>query len=347
MVQHKKYTLTVLDICQETVDCRTIKFKQPNLRKIKYCAGQYLSLIFHINGRLYVRPYSFSSAPSVDSTLDITVKKVQNGIVSSYIIDKLEVGDVIEVLEPMGNFKYNISINKTIYLWGAGSGITPLFSIIKEVLNTNQNTSIHLIYSNKNQESVIFKKQISQLQKDYSSVFSVTYFYSQAEKVISNQDFYPGRITSNFVTSLLTQNSHIKESVHYICGPSDLKDDIKNILLKLEVPFSSIYTEDFKLNIDEREFDNVKYSQVTIFFEGGGTEFFVPKGKSVLEVALDNDIAIPYSCQTGNCNTCKGRLKTGQLKMLGKPKEIGCLGQNDYLLCCSYPLTDKVSIELI
>lgn len=103
----KQYTLTIQDIRKETKDTITLCFKQPGLRKIKYQAGQYIILMVRINGRKYARPYSFSSAPSVDSFLEVTVKRVCNGIVSNYINDQIKIGDSIEVLEPMGELCFN------------------------------------------------------------------------------------------------------------------------------------------------------------------------------------------------------------------------------------------------
>ena len=103
----KKYTLSVQDIRSETDETITLCFKQPSLRKIKYQAGQYITLIVMINGRKYARPYSFSSSPSIDSSLEVTIKRVSQGIVSNYLNTEVKIGDVIEVLEPMGDFTYN------------------------------------------------------------------------------------------------------------------------------------------------------------------------------------------------------------------------------------------------
>jgi ring-1,2-phenylacetyl-CoA epoxidase subunit PaaE len=161
----KNYSLTILEIIQETVDTKTFVFKNPIFNKIKYEAGQYLTLLLRINGRKYVRPYSFSSTPLVDSLLSITVKRVSNGIVSNYIHNFFKVGDVIEVMEPMGDFVLNKKESiHSIYFWGVGSGITPLFSLIKEVLNSRPNTVVHLVYGNKNEESTIFKTQLKKIQ---------------------------------------------------------------------------------------------------------------------------------------------------------------------------------------
>ena len=344
----KLYTLTIQEIRKETEDTITICFKQPGLRKIIYRAGQYITLIVWIDGRKYARPYSFSSAPSVDATLDVTVKRVPNGVVSNYINSELKVGDVLEVLEPMGDFTYeSFHPMQTIFLWGVGSGITPLFSIIKEVLHELAVTALHLIYGNQNQESTIFRNQLSLLKQEYPTVFFMNNFYSQIDNVIESNTFHKGRISSEFVTHLVAQHKNVKESLHYICGPTGLKDTIQISLMDLGVPSSSIFVEEFELVIDPKELQDVEDSNVTVFFQGEESNFFVPKGKSILDVALDNDIELPYSCQTGNCSSCKAKLKEGQLKMIGLTKEREDLAKEEFLLCCSYPLTNPISIEVI
>ncbi len=344
----KHYTLTIQEIRKETKDAITLCFKQPGLQKIKYQAGQYITLIVKINGRKYARPYSFSSAPSVDATLEITVKRMPDGIVSNFINNELKVGDVVEVLEPMGDFTSNrINPINHVYLWGVGSGITPLFSLIKEILHSQSNTVIHLIYGNKNQDSAIFSKQLSHLKKDYPTAFFLTNFYSQVDFIEQSNTIQKGRISTSFIIQLLAQHKNVKESVHYICGPKDLKEIIKSTLMELTVPSSSIFSEEFELVIDPIELEGVEDSKVSVLFQGRHSEIFVPKGKSVLDVALDNDIDMPYSCQTGNCNTCMAKLKDGQLKMLGLTKKRDDLAYDEFLLCCSYPLTKAISIEVI
>jgi ring-1,2-phenylacetyl-CoA epoxidase subunit PaaE len=344
----KQYTLTIQEIRKETKDTITLCFEQPCLRKVKYLAGQYATLFFRIDGRKYARPYSFSSAPSLDDTLNVTVKRVSKGIVSNYINNVLKVGDVIEVLEPMGDFTFDCTKpEKSIYLWGVGSGITPLYSILKEVLNTHPTRPVYLIYGNKNQESTIFKSQLNLLKQEYPNIFSMTNFYSQEDIGDDSNVNYKGRINSDFVSRLLTQHDNINESVHYICGPSGLKNIITSSLIEFGIPATSVFVEDFELVIDPKDLEQIEDSNVTVFFNGKSSQIFVPKGKSILDVALDNDIEIPYSCQTGNCSTCKAKLKEGQLKMLGLTKERVDLAKDEFLLCCSYPLTKAINLEVI
>jgi ring-1,2-phenylacetyl-CoA epoxidase subunit PaaE len=343
-----KYSLTIQEIRRETEDTVTLAFKQPGLRKIKYKAGQYITLLLTINGRKYARPYSFSSSPSLDSLLEITVKKIPNGIVSNYINSNLKVGDIVEILEPAGDFIFDdLNNDLNVYLWGVGSGITPLFSILKEALFRKKNQSIHLIFGNKNPESTIFFDQINKLQNEFINTFNVTFLYSKVENLIDNKGISNTRITPEIVKSLFSQNDKLNTSLHYICGPNNLKTNIQKTLIELGIPLTSIFTEEFNLVVDSKELSSVLDCNVCINNHGEKIEIFVPKGQNILHLALDNDIDIPYSCQTGSCSTCKIKLVEGQLKMVGLEKNRTDLEKNEFLLCCSYPLSSKISIEVI
>jgi ring-1,2-phenylacetyl-CoA epoxidase subunit PaaE len=341
----KKYTLKVEAIKKETADSLTLCFKQPGLRKIKYLSGQYLTLSFRINGRKYVRPYSFSSAPSVDSFLEVTIKRVPEGIVSNYIHNQIQVGDLIEVMEPLGNFVYTPNEeDNEIYFWGVGSGITPLLSIIKYILVTYPTLKVHLIYGNKNPESTIFLETLNQLIALHSSLFKVTHFFSHSQIENNSPNFFQGRINKHFILGLLKNTPF--NTKHYICGPDGLKHIIRETLEDLNISLNTIFSEDFELIKDPKDFEDITSQEVKISFQENDTFVVVEKGKSVLEAALDAGIDLSYSCQTGNCNTCKGKLKTGELKMIGLAKERDDLEKDDYLLCCSYPMTDNIYIKI-
>ena len=342
-----KFSLTINDIKRETSETCTICFKQPGLRKIRYKSGQFMTLFFRINGRQYSRSYSFSSSPSINNFLEITVKKIPGGIVSNYINDILKIGDVVEVSEPMGTFIVDESKqNENIYLWGVGSGITPLYSILNEILVTNKAKSINLIYGNKNKDSSIFYDQLRNLQKQFSNIFNLINFYSQEINFIENEVNLKGRISSNFILNLISKDDLFINSIHYICGPRSMKDLIKNELSNFGLPSNSIFEEEFELVIDSKEFNSITNSNVNINFKEKEYQIFVPIGKSILEAALDNNIEIPYSCQTGNCDTCLAKVKSGELKMLGMQNKRKDLTNNEYLLCCSYPLTNQVFLEV-
>jgi ring-1,2-phenylacetyl-CoA epoxidase subunit PaaE len=225
-----KISLSIVDIKKETEDATTICFKQPGIRKVKYQAGQYLTLILRINGRQYLRPYSFSSAPSVDKLLEITVKRIELGIVSNFICNNLKIGDVVEAIEPMGDFVYNpLKSTKNIFLWGVGSGITPLYSILKELLNGQiiSHYNIHLVYGNKDQKSTIFHDNLKSLQSKFSDNFKITNFYSRGNLDVDIESNKIGRINKDYINNLFSEGK-LNDSFHFICGPNALKELITN-----------------------------------------------------------------------------------------------------------------------
>lgn len=340
------YTLRVIEIRKETEDTITLCFKQPALRKIRYKAGQYLSLIFRINGRRYVRPYSFSSAPLLDTNIEVTVKRVPNGIVSNHIHDRVKVGDVIEVFEPMGDFIYKPKENiKNIYFWGVGSGITPLISLIKEVLTAEIPIKVNLIYGNRNFDTIIFSELIKSLSKNHPDQLKVWYFLSRLTLKNSEPYIIEGRISKDAVLSIVDQ-TEVMNTMHYICGPTGLKESVKKALRTLNIPSENILSEDFELAKNPNDFRNIHTQTIKLRFNNAEYDLEVIKGKSILETALDAGVELPYSCQTGNCSTCKAACLTGQVKMIGLNKDRSDLASNEYLLCCSHPLTNDVCVAI-
>lgn len=344
----KHYTLKVIGLRTETADTLTVVFKQPGLKKIQYQAGQYLTLIFKINGRRYIRPYSFSSAPGVDLDLEVTVKQVLGGIVSNHISDQLKTGDLIEVMEPMGSFTLNpdlITADTHLVFWGAGSGITPLFSLIKEALHQNIAKQVTLVYGNRSFESVIFKDKIEVLKTAYPN-FTSWNFHTKLSVDEANKTIIEGRIDPSKVLSVMQAEGDLNNTLHYICGPTGLKGSVKTALLNLGVKHQSIQTEDFEIVRDPVEFENISTRMVVVVKAGVKSVVEVVKGKSILEAALDAMIDLSYSCQTGNCLVCKAVLLQGEVKMIGltsKPEELNA---DECLLCCSFPLVDNVEVAV-
>jgi ring-1,2-phenylacetyl-CoA epoxidase subunit PaaE len=341
-----KYSLKIQEIRKETKDTITLCFKQPALRKIRYQAGQYISISFRINGRKYTRPYSFSSSPSGDTFLETTIKRIPNGVLSNYIHDNVVVGDIVEVLEPMGDFVHNESETfDEIFFWGVGSGITPLISIIKEVLISNSQTKVNLIYGNKNFESTIFLELINGFLATYSNQLNVWHFHSQYEHNEKHHLVKSGRINKGFILELL-KSKNTEKTKHYICGPKDLKITITDALGQIGYSQENIFSEEFELVKNPKDFEDIETHTINIKFQGNEIPVEVDKGKSVLEAALDAGIELPYSCQTGSCSQCKGKANEGDLKMIGLTKERNDLQKGEFLLCCSHPLKDNVSIEI-
>ncbi len=343
------FTLKVIDIIKDTSDVITIRFKQPGLKKIKYKAGQYLTLIIRINGRKYLRPYSFSSAPDIDLYLEITIKRIQGGVVSNYLYDHIKVDDIIEVMEPMGDFIYDpssIPNNQHIMLWGAGSGITPLMSILKTTLNHSPDTKVSLFYCNRNPEHTIFQQEINALKEKFNKSLVVWNFYTGIPEDIYLNYQISGRIDESKIMSVVSNKEELFGSVHYICGPTGLKNTIKAILSKLEVPATNIFTEEFEVLIDSQQLDDIQTRMVTIIEGGKKSVIEIVKGKSILDSGLDQDMDLSYSCQTGTCTLCKAKLLSGKVKVIGVDKMPDDVAEDECLLCCSYPYTDDIIIQI-
>lgn len=342
------FTLKVVEIRRETEDTVTLCFKQPALKKIKYFAGQYITLIMRINGRRYFRPYSFSSAPGIDQHLEVTVKRVPYGIVSNHINDVVQVGDTIEVLSPMGNFTVTEDFSgKNIFLWGTGSGITPLISIAKFALNKLSDTKVHLIYGNRNFETTIFLDQIDFLKKTFHSRFEAIHFHTLLTVEENFPHIVQGRIDEVKALKILSEHPNFNEQIHYICGPFGLKESVKKALFSCGLSEEAVYTEDFEMIKNEEDFKDIQTTVIGIEYEGNRTDIEIIKGKSILEAALDAGLDLPYSCQTGNCSICKGNLIDGNAKMIGlKESHSSSLSDDELLLCCAYPLNNKVLIRI-
>jgi len=342
------FTLNIVNIQKDTPDVVTIFFKQPGLKKIKYLSGQYLTLVVRINNRKYIRPYSFSSAPNLDQHLAITIKRIPNGIVSNYLFDHVKVGDVIEVLPPMGDFIFHPDIHpsKHIMLWGAGSGITPLMSILKTALfNTSENVS--LFYCNRNPEHTIFYNELCELEAKYADRFKIHNFYTRIPEDVYLHYFIAGRIDEAKIVDILSENTDLEHTVHYICGPDGLKQTVRNALSTLNITQANIYTEEFEVFIDAQQFDDVETREVKIINSGVEHRIEVTKGTSILNAALDHGIDMAYSCQTGTCMLCKGKLTSGKVKLIGIDKLPEGLDTGDCLLCCSYPYSNDIEILTI
>ncbi|OOQ59478.1 ferredoxin--NADP reductase [Mucilaginibacter pedocola] len=341
-------TLKVVEIRRETDDTVTVAFKQPALKKVKYLAGQYLTLTFRINGRRYIRPYSFSSAPGVDANLEVTVKRVPGGVVSNHIIDKVKVDDLIEVMPPMGDFILNeaaITPDTHIVLWGAGSGVTPLMSIAKYALHKSMGGHVTLVYGNRNAESVIFQDKIDALSAGFNN-FSAWHFHTALAVASNNPRLVQGRIDPSNVLAVMHAEGKLENTLHYICGPSGLKESVKAALAALGIEGKNVYSEDFEVVRNPTDFEGIITRSIGITNNGERTVVEAVKGKSILEAALDAGIDMPYSCQTGNCLVCKGSLLKGDVKVIGVDKLPAELQPNQRLLCCSFPLTDDVEIQV-
>jgi ring-1,2-phenylacetyl-CoA epoxidase subunit PaaE len=340
------YLLKIIRKTFENRETISFVFKQPGLRKIRYKAGQYLTLMLNIEGRRYKRCYSLSSSPSIDDNLSITIKRVPNGIVSNYLADNYNEGDEIEVMGPTGDFTVFFNdIPTELYLWAGGSGITPIFSILNEVLYNCPLTKIHLLYSNSTLASSIFSNQLISLSKKFVDRFNLYLFFTQEKNNRIENAIYT-RLSQGFIEDYISDRCDVKDSSkHFICGPSQMMIMVSESLKLFGVDEENIISEDFELNISNKDLEDILEAEVNLFANNCSNKVLVKKGQSILDAYLNHGIELPYFCQTGSCNKCKAKLIRGKSKMLGTKNRTE-LNDDEILLCCSFPLSETIEIVI-
>jgi len=339
--------LKVTNIIQETPDAVTVCFKNGNLfRKINYLPGQFIMLDFKIDKQTVKRAYSFSSSPDIEKDLRITVKKVKGGLVSNYINNKLRVGDKVKLDAAMGSFfiKPNIENKKTYVLFGAGSGITPVYSIAKSVLLKEPKSKVYLIYANQNKENIIFHEEIMNLKAQYNKSFVIEHVLSETD----NPHYHKGFLTSDILETIFKKNNLEFSSDHkyMMCGPSGFMDNSVKILKEKGIKRNNIKLEAFKAPTVKVNRKNI-VSKVTLKTKKETFELEVPGDKTILQTAMNKNIKLPYSCRSGMCNTCLGTCTDGETTMSKghflTPEQVE---NGQVLTCITYPNSEELTIEI-
>ena len=353
----KFHSLKVKEVRRETADAVSVSFDIPITLKTdyQYKQGQYLTLKLKINNEEFRRSYSICTSPYNENDLRIAVKEVSGGKVSTYINNQLKAGDVIDVMTPMGNFYSVLSgANKKHYvLFAGGSGITPMLSILKSVLYIEKQSTITLIYANRNKESVIFKSQLDKLASQHEQHLKIIYLYDQP--LANVPDSHIGLITPEKVLALTESYTGVGENHEYfICGPGPMMESIKTGLNKLDVKSDKIHIEYFSSVIEAVEAaekntvtgENVQ-SDVTVIQYGIETNFTLnTKGKNVLDAALEAGVDVPYSCKGAVCCTCRAKVIEGKAKMDANFALTDAEVEEGYILTCqAHPLTEKLIVD--
>lgn len=345
--------LKVSKVTRETTDAVNIHFKQPLLaKKITYLPGQFLTLLVHVNGRVERRCYSLNSSPKTDSTLSITVKRIKDGLVSNHLFETVKAGDRMQVLQPMGSFTLHPDKNKKrhIVLFGAGSGITPLFSILKSVIFNEPQSAVSLIYGNRDKDSIIFNEQLNELKSRNPDRLNMIHILEEAGDF---EDCYKGRVERSQVKDILSTLPIFKaeDTLYYICGPSGMMKEAEEGLKLSGIAEERIHIERFSApppTATEVKAKGPFLENREIRIRLRGNEHTVPvsANQSILDAALDQKIKIPYVCMDGICGSCQAKCISGEVFMREghvlpkKDREAGHI-----LTCISKPLSNNVVIE--
>ncbi|GGH65558.1 ring-1,2-phenylacetyl-CoA epoxidase subunit PaaE [Filimonas zeae] len=337
-----EYTLTIAEKKVETPDTVTIRFRQPAFKKMKYRAGQYITVIVTVNGRKYRRPYSISSVYGLDTTIDITVKEVPGGVVSGHIVRHWQPGDSIAVMEPMGDYLLPEQTDgHTLYCWCAGSGITPNYAIIREALhNRPALEQIVLVYGNRHYGTTIFKEELNSLLNAHGERLKVYHVHSQP--IAGEAAYYNRRLDSACVNRLLQQGQG--PALHYICGPAAMTQLVQSALTEKGVACEQVFTESFEKYDTAALPDGVVAAAAIVQQHDITRQLAVARGSSLLDACLDAGLDIVYSCQGGSCGLCTAHVLQGEVFTTQAPG-YGREGDS-CLLCSSYPLTEQLSLQI-
>ncbi|MCT4663758.1 MAG: ferredoxin--NADP reductase [Flavobacteriales bacterium] len=350
----KLYPLRVSNVQKETEEAVVVSFDVPEeLYEIfDYKAGQYLTLQFTLNGEEVRRSYSLCSSPAINESLQIGVKRVKNGLVSNHINDHIKSGDTIMVLPPEGRFYAEIKKEqyKTYYLFAAGSGITPILSILKTVLTTEPRSFVHLLFGNRNQESVLFKAEIDHWQEQFPERLIVAHYLSKPKTSWFSSkkewEYREGRVNEKAITWFVnTYPPYAQNAEYYICGPGKMIENTQQFLQKIDVPISRIFKESFGGAESKTVTQIFEKAQLKARLNGEEIITEIPKETTILRALIQNGNQPPYSCEGGVCSSCICKLTSGAVSMkknLSLTEEEVAKG---YILSCqSLPTTEKVEV---
>jgi ring-1,2-phenylacetyl-CoA epoxidase subunit PaaE len=350
------YRLTVKEIRKETVDCVSIAFSIPKeLEKLySFTQGQYITIKKELNNESIRRNYSICSSP-LDQELRIAVKKISNGLFSNFANNVLKVGDQLEIIPPAGKFNTQLSVNNenNYMAFAAGSGITPILSIIKTTLQTEPKSCFTLVYGNKNRYSIIFKEALEALKNKYLDRFRIIHILSREK---TDSDIHFGRIDEAKCKKIFESTIHPQNiQAFFLCGPEEMIFPIQSYLEKIGINKQRIHFELFnikatqqtKITILSQPQDSSTLSNITIQQDGRSFHFMLSyQGNNILNAALATGADLPFACKKGVCCTCKAKLVSGEVEMdrvYGLEQDE--IDQGYILTCQSHPRSEKVIVD--
>ncbi len=339
------YELTISKITQLTTSSVMITFEVPELLKkvFHFEAGEYLTLQQTIRGEKVRRAYSICSGVN-ESELSVAVKRVPNGVFSTYATTQLKAGDVLEVMPPKGSFVffYDIFGNRDIMLFSAGSGVTPMMSIAKTALSKT-NIKVVFVYGNKSKEEALFFDEIEALRIQYPERFFVHYAFSQRPW----GDHYTGRINDRIVNEIFAKYKDLNWGRYYACGPTELVKNLREILLLRGIDKDRIFTELFEASPAEIDYSTLQGNvAITLELNGQTHSFESARNQTLLSSALLRGYDAPYSCLNGVCSSCIGRVEEGEAKMAKNETLSEEEVSQAYILTCqAYAMTDTIKVR--
>ena len=312
--------------------------------EFNFTAGQYITIQQEIKGKEVRRAYSICSTPKSDE-IRVAIKAVEKGLFSVYATTHFKVGDEIEISVPEGRFLLKPEANKNYIAFAAGSGITPILSMVKTVLETDATSKFTLVYGNKMVSDTIFYAELSTLKETFLGRFKLHYIFSREE--VKNE--LRGRIDEN-VTNYFVKNMYKETSFDaaFLCGPEEMIKAVSKTLESNKIAKENIHFELFTTSVDEEALSEIKEgtTQITVLLDDEKTTFSMQQTDNILAASLRNDVDAPYSCQGGVCSSCLAKVTEGKAVMVKNSILTDSEVEEGLILTCqAYPTTSKITID--
>ncbi len=354
----KFHSLKISDVIEETKDAKSFVISIPEKlqKQFTYTAGQFIMIKLEIDGKEYKRSYSLSTCPYTDAKFQITVKRIKDGIVSNYLNDKIKKGDELLVFPPSGNFfkEPEQDESRNYILFAGGSGITPIYAIIKTQLNKYPHNFIKLIYANREPNAIIFNKDLDILKELFPERFFLTHIVSQ---VSAGWNGMTGRLDRDKIKLFLEEQKifSIDNAEYYICGPSPFMELVEHELQNHGVSNERLHLERFISIGDgsqpiiigkETAEINLKESTVYAMLDGKDNKVSCRPDETILDAFLAAGVDAPYSCKEGVCSSCMAKLIKGKVQILNAQSLTDIdIKENRILTCQATCLTKNVEIN--